>query len=92
MSIIRREKSRIGMYHVLAQSAGHNELFHDEEDYQVFVEQLGRLMKEAWVEDNEPNRPYFHTYAYCLTNGDWTGSYPEPLILSTTNFTNSTNL
>lgn len=67
MSIIRREKSRIGMYHVLAQSAGHNELFHDEEDYQVFVEQLGRLMKEAWVEDNEPNRPYFHTYAYCLT-------------------------
>ena len=55
------------MYHVLAQSAGHNELFHDEEDYQVFVEQLGRLMKEAWVEDNEPNRPYFHTYAYCLT-------------------------
>ncbi len=38
MSIIRREKSRIGMYHVLAQSAGHNELFHDEEDYQVFVE------------------------------------------------------
>ena len=37
MSIIRREKSRIGMYHVLAQSAGHNELFHDEEDYQVFV-------------------------------------------------------
>ena len=55
------------MYHVLAQSAGHNELFHDEEDYQVFVEQLGRLMKEAWAEDDEPDRPYFHTYAYCLT-------------------------
>ena len=38
MSIIRREKSSIGMYHVLAQGAGNNELFHDDEDYQVFVE------------------------------------------------------
>ena len=51
MSIIRREKSSIGMYHVLAQGAGNNELFHDDEDYQVFVEYLGRLMKEAWAED-----------------------------------------
>ena len=67
MSIIRREKSRIGVYHVLAQGAGNNELFHDEEDYQVFVEFLARLMKEAWAEDDEPDRPYFHTYAYCLT-------------------------
>ena len=67
MSIIRREKSRIGMYHVLAQGAGNNELFHDDEDYQVFVSYLGRLMKEAWAEDDEPDRPYFHTYAYCLT-------------------------
>ena len=24
-------------------------------------------MKEAWAEDDEPDRPYFHTYAYCLT-------------------------
>ena len=55
------------MYHVLAQGAGNNELFHDEEDYQVFVEFLARLMKEAWAEDDEPDRPYFHTYAYCLT-------------------------
>ena len=67
MSIIRREKSRIGMYHVLAQGAGNNELFHDDEDYQVFVEYLAKLMKEAWAEDDEPDRPYFHTYAYCLT-------------------------
>ena len=67
MSIIRREKSRIGTYHVLMQGAGNNELFHDDEDYEVFVEYLGRLMKEAWVEDDEPDRPYFHTYAYCLT-------------------------
>ena len=67
MSIIRREKSRIGMYHVLAQGAGNHELFHDEEDYRVFVEYLARLMKEAWAEDDEPDRPYFHTYAYCLT-------------------------
>ena len=67
MSIIRREKSRIGMYHVLAQGAGNHELFHDDEDYQVFVEYLARLMKEAWAEDDEPDRPYFHTYAYCLT-------------------------
>ena len=67
MSIIRREKSRIGVYHVLVQGAGNNELFHDDEDYQVFVEYLGRLMKEAWAEDDEPDRPYFHTYAYCLT-------------------------
>ena len=67
MSIIRREKSRIGMYHVLAQGAGNHELFHDEEDYRVFVEYLTRLMKEAWAEDDEPDRPYFHTYAYCLT-------------------------
>ena len=67
MSIIRREKSRIGMYHVLAQGAGNNELFHDDEDYQVFVSYLDRLMKEAWAEDDEPDRPYFHTYAYCLT-------------------------
>ena len=55
------------MYHVLAQGAGNHELFHDDEDYQVFVEYLGRLMKEAWAEDDEPDRPYFHTYAYCLT-------------------------
>ena len=67
MSIIRREKSTIGMYHVLAQGAGNNELFHDDEDYQVFVEYLGRLMKEAWAEDEDPDRLYFHTYAYCLT-------------------------
>ena len=67
MSIIRREKSRIGMYHVLMQGAGNNELFHDDEDYQVFVDYLARLMKEAWAEDDEPDRPYFHTYAYCLT-------------------------
>ena len=67
MSIIRREKSRIGVYHVLAQGAGNHELFHDDEDYQVFVEYLARLMKEAWAEDDEPDRPYFHTYAYCLT-------------------------
>ena len=67
MSIIRREKSRIGVYHVLVQGAGNHELFHDDEDYQVFVEYLGRLMKEAWAEDDEPDRPYFHTYAYCLT-------------------------
>jgi len=67
MSIIRREKSRIGMYHVLMQGAGNNELFHDDEDYQVFVSYLDRLMKEAWAEDDEPDRPYFHTYAYCLT-------------------------
>ena len=55
------------MYHVLAQGAGNNELFHDDEDYQVFVEYLAKLMKEAWAEDDEPDRPYFHTYAYCLT-------------------------
>ena len=55
------------MYHVLVQGAGNHELFHDDEDYQVFVEYLGRLMKEAWAEDDEPDRPYFHTYAYCLT-------------------------
>ena len=67
MSIIRREKSRIGVYHVLAQGAGNHELFHDDEDYQVFVEYLARLMKEAWAEDDEPDRLYFHTYAYCLT-------------------------
>ena len=67
MSIIKREKSRIGVYHVLAQGAGNHELFHDDEDYQVFVEYLARLMKEAWAEDDEPDRPYFHTYAYCLT-------------------------
>ena len=36
MSIIRREKSRIGTYHVLMQGAGNNELFHDDEDYEVF--------------------------------------------------------
>jgi hypothetical protein len=24
-------------------------------------------MKEAWAEAGEPDRPYFHTYAYCLT-------------------------
>jgi len=67
MSIIKREKSTIGVYHVLAQGAGNNELFHDDEDYQVFVEYLARLMKEAWAADDEPDRPYFHTYAYCLT-------------------------
>ena len=55
------------MYHVLAQGAGNKELFHDDEDYQVFVEYLAKLMKEAWAEDDEPDRPYFHTYAYCLT-------------------------
>ena len=42
-------------------------MFHDDEDYQVFVEFLARLMKEAWAENDEPDRPYFHTYAYCLT-------------------------
>ena len=67
MSIIRREKSRTGVYHVLAQGAGNHELFLDEEDYQVFIEYLAKLMKEAWAEDDEPDRPYFHTYAYCLT-------------------------
>ena len=30
MSIIKREKSTIGMYHVLAQGAGNHELFHFE--------------------------------------------------------------
>ena len=55
------------MYHVLMQGAGNNELFHDDEDYQVFVDYLARLMKEAWAEDDEPDRPYFHSYAYCLT-------------------------
>ena len=67
MSIIKREKSRTGVYHVLAQGAGNHELFLDEEDYQVFVSFLAKLMKEAWAEDDEPDRPYFHTYAYCLT-------------------------
>ena len=67
MSIIRREKSSTGIYHVLAQGAGNHELFLDDEDYQVFVEYLARLMKEAWAEDDDPDRPYFHTYAYCLT-------------------------
>jgi hypothetical protein len=67
MSIIKREKSTIGVYHVLAQGAGNHELFLDEEDYQVFVSFLAKLMKEAWAEDDEPDRPYFHTYAYCLT-------------------------
>ena len=67
MSIIRREKSRTGVYHVLAQGAGNHELFLDEEDYQVFIGYLAKLMKEAWAEDDEPDRPYFHTYAYCLT-------------------------
>ena len=67
MSIIKREKSTIGVYHVLAQGAGNHELFHDDEDYQVFISFLVRLMKEAWAEDDEPDRPYFHTYAYCLT-------------------------
>ena len=67
MSIIKREKSSTGIYHVLAQGAGNHELFLDDEDYQVFVEYLGRLMKEAWAEDEDPDRPYFHTYAYCLT-------------------------
>ena len=67
MSIIRREKSRTGVYHVLAQGAGNHELFLDEEDYQVFIGYLAKLMKEAWAEDDEPERPYFHTYAYCLT-------------------------
>ena len=52
---------------MLVQGAGNNELFHDDEDYQVFVEYLAKLMKEAWAEDDEPDRPYFHTYAYCLT-------------------------
>ena len=67
MSIIRREKSKIGIYHVLVQGAGSNELFQDDEDYQVFISFLVKLMKEAWAEDDEPDRPYFHTYAYCLT-------------------------
>ena len=67
MSIIKREKSSTGIYHVLAQGAGNHELFLDDEDYQVFVEYLARLMKEAWAEDDDPGRPYFHTYAYCLT-------------------------
>ena len=67
MSIIKREKSSTGIYHVLAQGAGNHELFLDDEDYQVFISFLARLMKEAWAEDDEPDRPYFHTYAYCLT-------------------------
>ena len=67
MSIIKREKSRTGVYHVLAQGAGNHELFLDDEDYQVFISSLAKLMKEAWAEDDEPDRPYFHTYAYCLT-------------------------
>jgi len=67
MSIIKREKSSTGIYHVLAQGAGNHELFLDDEDYQVFVSFLARLMKEAWAEDDDPDRPYFHTYAYCLT-------------------------
>ena len=67
MSIIVREKSKTGFYHVLQQGAGKQDLFLDDEDYQVFVEYLARLMKEAWAEDDEPDRPYFHTYAYCLT-------------------------
>ena len=51
MSIIKREKSRTGVYHVLAQGAGNHELFLDEEDYQVFVSFLAKLMKEAWAEE-----------------------------------------
>ena len=62
-----REKSEIGVYHVLMQGAGDRDLFLDEEDYHVFVEYLIRLMTEAWVENDEPGRPYFRTYAYCLT-------------------------
>ena len=49
MSIIRREKSRIGLYHALQQGADNNDLFLDEEDYQVFVDYLKKLMKEAWL-------------------------------------------
>ena len=79
MSVIKREKSKIGMYHVLAQGAGNNELFHDDEDYQVFVEYLAKLMKEAWAEDDEPDRPYFHTYAYCLTPKQFRLSYDHEL-------------
>ena len=37
MSIIKREKSTIGMYHVLAQGAGNNELFHDDEDHAEYL-------------------------------------------------------
>jgi hypothetical protein len=71
------------MYHVLMQGAGNNELFHDDEDYQVFVEYLAKLMKEAWAEDDEPDRPYFHTYAYCLTPKEYRAPKPtETQVLS----------
>ena len=72
MSIIKREKSKIGMYHVLAQGAGNNELFHDDEDYQVFVEYLARLMKEAWAEDEFraiPKDEKLKTIKQLLQNG-----------------------
>ena len=67
MSIIRREKSRIGLYHALQQGADNNDLFLDEEDYQVFVDYLKKLMKEAWLENDTPELDYFRTYAYCVT-------------------------
>jgi hypothetical protein len=44
------------MYHVLAQGAGNNELFRDDEDYQVFVSYLCRLMKDAWARSLTPVR------------------------------------
>ena len=62
MSIIKREKSSTGIYHVLAQGAGNHELFLDDEDYQVFVEYLARLMKEAWAEDDDPDTEAVQTY------------------------------
>ena len=37
------------MYHALQQGADNNDLFLDEEDYQVFVDYLKKLIKEAWL-------------------------------------------
>ena len=64
MSIIRREKSRIGLYHALQQGADNNDLFLDEEDYQVFVDYLKKLMKEAWLENDTPELDYFLMVRY----------------------------
>ena len=72
MSIIRREKSRTGVYHVLVQGAGNNELFHDDEDYQVFVEYLARLMTNAttWEEfKGIPREEKLKTIKQLLQNG-----------------------
>ena len=55
------------MYHALQQGADNNDLFLDEEDYQVFVDYLKKLMKEAWLENDTPELDYFRTYAYCVT-------------------------